>query len=647
MRIQFERWSNNASSLLEGELAFPEEIAEQCKDKLYAELFRESAEFQVMTQLLGGKYCEPSEQVRAHASNVPASNVLSERDFAVLDLLVGNYLVGKKLGEGSFAKVREGLHATTGEKVAVKVIDKEKAKQDTYMTKNLRREGQIHQMIRHPNIVQLLDILETENSYYLVTELCPGGNLMNRIYEKNYLEEAEVQKYIRQLVMAVEHLHRAGVVHRDLKIENLLLDENDNIKLIDFGLSNCGEILGYTDPFSTQCGSPAYAAPELLSRKKYGRKVDVWSIGVNMYAMLTGMLPFTVEPYSIKILHTKMVNKEINPLPPHLSSGAVSLLMDLLEPDPVKRPTIQQVMANPWLHQDQGPYKPTYLNRIHIKAINHRVVLHMTENMGYKYSEVLSTVLNNRASHTLAIYFLLDGRMERQARLYQEQLEKQCEPSQTRWVINERVTSSPKPAPEYPAKSISPAKDKKVNTGSTNGRSSEAGPAGSVASSSLEYLEISPLPARTPQTIRRLETQVVGGPGRCGMEALAGSGFTAHCWDSLVHELNSIYPVPCLRLTYRPLSPSHIPSLRTTTTPSPPARTWTPEPKSPARLTEARMDPMRLNGEFPAIGISRFLRKHSLPLFFRTKPEPAHSTDLSPYHMQPLLCKTGALKTLC
>lgn len=98
--------------------------------------------------------------------------------------------------------------------VAVKVIDKRKAKKDSYVTKNLRREGHIQQMIRHPNITQLLDILETENSYYLVMELCPGGNLMNRIYDKKRLDERETQKYIRQLVLAVEHLHRAGVVHR-------------------------------------------------------------------------------------------------------------------------------------------------------------------------------------------------------------------------------------------------------------------------------------------------------------------------------------------------------------------------------------------------------------------------------------------------
>lgn len=329
---------------------------------------------------------------------------------------VGHYLVGsRKLGEGSFAKVREGLHVLTGEKVAIKVIDKRRARKDTYVTKNLRREGQIQQMIRHPNITQLLDILETENSYYLVMELCPGGNLMHRIYEKKRLEEAEARRYIRQLISAVEHLHRAGVVHRDLKIENLLLDEDNNIKLIDFGLSNCAGILGHSDPFSTQCGSPAYAAPELLARKKYGPKIDVWSIGVNMYAMLTGTLPFTVEPFSLRALYQKMVDKEMNPLPTQLSTGAVSFLRSLLEPDPVKRPNIQQALANRWLHESHTGRVPcvTYPNRISLADLSPSVVLHMTQKLGYKNSDVINTVLANRACHILAVYFLLNKKLER------------------------------------------------------------------------------------------------------------------------------------------------------------------------------------------------------------------------------------------
>ncbi|XP_047421283.1 hormonally up-regulated neu tumor-associated kinase isoform X2 [Sciurus carolinensis] len=266
---------------------------------------------------------------------------------------VGNYLIGsRKLGEGSFAKVREGLHVLTGEKVAIKVIDKKRAKKDTYVTKNLRREGQIQQMIRHPNITQLLDILETENSYYLVMELCPGGNLMHKIYEKKRLEESEARRYIRQLISAVEHLHRAGVVHR----------------------------------------------------------------GVNMYAMLTGTLPFTVEPFSLRALYQKMVDKEMNPLPTQLSTGAINFLRSLLEPDPVKRPNIQQALANRWLNENytgKVPCNVTYPNRISLEDLSPSVVLHMTEKLGYKNSDVINTVLSNRACHILAIYFLLNKKLER------------------------------------------------------------------------------------------------------------------------------------------------------------------------------------------------------------------------------------------
>ncbi|XP_068251285.1 hormonally up-regulated neu tumor-associated kinase [Nyctibius grandis] len=485
---------------------------------------------------------------------------------------VGNYLIGRKLGEGSFAKVREGLHVLTGEKVAVKVIDKKRAKKDTYVTKNLRREGQIQQMIRHPNIAQLLDILETENSYYLVMELCPGGNLMHKIYEKKRLEEHEARKYIRQLILAVEHLHRAGVVHRDLKIENLLLDEDNNIKLIDFGLSNCAGILGYSDPFSTQCGSPAYAAPELLARKKYGPKIDVWSIGVNMYAMLTGTLPFTVEPFSLRALYQKMVDKEMNPLPTQLSTAAINFLRSLLEPDPAKRPNIQQALANRWLNENypgRAPPTVTYPNRIHLEDLSQSVLLHMTEKLGYKNSDVINTVLSNRASHTLAIYFLLNKKLERylaslrksegqdnichKNQLYQIEKYKankdSYEASAHNWVkelsfynlkdkkLKEQEKKGeilhrqlPKKTEKSPVSYRQPSsclisqiqntkallKDRKVTKAGGPEKDSSGGVSpfheplatktGCVTSNSLEYLEVQQAPPRTPRLLKRQES---------------------------------------------------------------------------------------------------------------------------------------------
>ncbi|XP_019352459.1 serine/threonine-protein kinase MARK1 isoform X1 [Alligator mississippiensis] len=324
---------------------------------------------------------------------------------------VGTYLVGKMINKGSFAKVMEGLHILTGEKVAIKVIDKKKAKQDSYVLKNMKREPRIHQMIKHPHVVQLYETLETENSYYMVMELCLGGDLMDRICDKKKLEEKEVRKYTQQIMAAVEHLHRHGIVHRDLKIENFLLDENNNIKIVDFGLSNAIKFEGLSQELlNTQCGSPAYAAPELLAHKNYGPKVDVWSIGVSMFAMLTGTLPFTVEPFNIKQLHQKMVTGEISPIPPDISPGAVHFIHSLLEPDPARRPSVKEAMKDKWLNEGfiRKPLNSiTYKNRLYPEELNPVVLNYMTKTMELSLSEVINILINNRPSSVMASYCLL------------------------------------------------------------------------------------------------------------------------------------------------------------------------------------------------------------------------------------------------
>jgi len=318
---------------------------------------------------------------------------------------VGHYLLGRKLGEGSFAKVKEGLHTLTGQKVAIKVIDKKKAKEDAYVSKNMRREGKLLQMIIHPNIIQLYELMETENSYYLVTELCEGGDLMDYICARKYLSEVCTRKFIRQIISAVDYLHRIGILHRDLKIENLLLDKNLNIKLIDFGLSNYTK----SELCITQCGSPAYAAPELLAHKKYGSKVDVWSIGVNMYAMLTGNLPFTVEPFNIKSLYNKMMKNEMNAIPEHLSKTGEELLRKLLNPDPLKRISLKEAMEHAWLNEGYAnPLKPfPYPNKPTEEQVNPTILRYMNSNMEFNVNEIAENIKSNKPSSSLATYYLL------------------------------------------------------------------------------------------------------------------------------------------------------------------------------------------------------------------------------------------------
>ncbi|XP_032399439.1 hormonally up-regulated neu tumor-associated kinase homolog [Etheostoma spectabile] len=330
---------------------------------------------------------------------------------------VGSYLVGKMINKGSFAKVMEGLHIGTGEKVAIKVIDKKKARQDSYVLKNMKREPRIHQMVRHPHIVVLLETLETENSYYMAMELCAGGDLMDRICERKRLEEREVRRYTRQILSAVEHLHKHGIVHRDLKIENFLLDEHNNIKIVDFGLSNTlkAESLSL-ELLNTQCGSPAYAAPELLAHRKYGPKVDVWSVGVSMFAMLTGTLPFTVEPFNIKHLHQKMVNGEISSIPGDVSKGAVAFVLSLLEPDPAKRPSVNAAMEERWINEGYAK-KPlhtlSHKNRLCPEDLNSSVLAYMKETLGYSLSEIIHTLTVNRPSAIMASYHLLLSKLSR------------------------------------------------------------------------------------------------------------------------------------------------------------------------------------------------------------------------------------------
>lgn len=202
---------------------------------------------------------------------------------------IGHYIIGKNIGEGTFGKVKLGTHILTGEKVAIKILEKRKIVEEADVQR-VSREIEILKMIRHPNIIQLFEIIETPKQLFLIMEYVSGGELFDYIVKKQKLTEQEACKYFQQIICGVEYLHELGIVHRDLKPENLLLDYQNNLKLVDFGLSNTykpGETL------KTACGSPCYAAPEMIEGKNYyGSRVDIWSCGVILFAMVAGYLPF-------------------------------------------------------------------------------------------------------------------------------------------------------------------------------------------------------------------------------------------------------------------------------------------------------------------------------------------------------------------
>ncbi|KAI5384965.1 CBL-interacting serine/threonine-protein kinase 12 [Lathyrus oleraceus] len=204
------------------------------------------------------------------------------------NLLLGRFELGKLLGHGTFAKVHLAKNIKTGEAVAIKIISKDKILKSGLVS-HIKREISILRRVRHPNIVQLFEVMATKTKIYFVMEYVRGGELFNKV-AKGRLKEEVARKYFQQLICAVEFCHARGVFHRDIKPENLLLDENGNLKVSDFGLSAVSDEIKQDGLFHTFCGTPAYVAPEVLSRKGYdGGVLDGF-----LLSLLTFLLGFLI-----------------------------------------------------------------------------------------------------------------------------------------------------------------------------------------------------------------------------------------------------------------------------------------------------------------------------------------------------------------
>ncbi|OAA34779.1 serine/threonine protein kinase [Metarhizium rileyi] len=260
-------------------------------------------------------------------------------EFSSSDLKsVGNYTLGRLIGKGSFGKVYLATHKlTNGSKVVLKSAHKD----DT----NLAREIHHHRQFVHPHIARLYEVIVTENLVWLVLEYCSGDELYNYLLQHGPLRVEKVQKIFCQLVGAVSYVHMQSCVHRDLKLENILLDKNENVKLVDFGFTR--EYEGRTNYLQTFCGTTCYAAPEMLKGEKYaGEKVDVWSLGIILYALLCGELPFDDDDDSVT--RTRILSEEPK-YPDHLTPDAVSLLKLLLSKRALPRPSFPDILAHPFL----------------------------------------------------------------------------------------------------------------------------------------------------------------------------------------------------------------------------------------------------------------------------------------------------------
>ncbi|KAL6991237.1 CBL-interacting serine/threonine-protein kinase 20 [Sarracenia purpurea var. burkii] len=258
--------------------------------------------------------------------------------------LMGRYELGKLLGQGTFAKVYHARNLKSGQSVAVKVIDKEKVMK-VGLIDQIKREISVMKLVRHPNVVQLYEVMASKTKIYFVMEYAKGGELFNKV-AKGKLKEDVARKYFQQLVASVDFCHSRGVYHRDLKPENLLLDENGNLKVSDFGLSALLETKRQDGLLHTTCGTPAYVAPEVINKRGYdGEKADIWSCGVVLFVLLAGYLPF--QDPNLMEMYKKISRGEFKC--PHWFPAEVrKLLSRILDPNPYTRITVAKLMENPW-----------------------------------------------------------------------------------------------------------------------------------------------------------------------------------------------------------------------------------------------------------------------------------------------------------
>ncbi|CAI5707301.1 unnamed protein product [Peronospora effusa] len=264
------------------------------------------------------------------------------------------YKLGKELGAGTFSVVREATHKKTNERFAIKCIKRAQLTTDDLQA--LVAEVKILREMQHPHIVKLYDVFQEEKYFFLVTEFMPGGELFERIVQKNFYSEREARDLVKVLLETIAFCHDADVVHRDLKPENLLLssaDDDADIKLADFGFAKKAAIQSRDVGLSTACGTPGYVAPEILMSKPYGKEVDIWSIGVITYILLCGYPPFHHDNQGMLFRLIKAGRYEFDsPYWDDVSVEAKDLISKMLILAPTERWTARQLLDHPWIAAD-------------------------------------------------------------------------------------------------------------------------------------------------------------------------------------------------------------------------------------------------------------------------------------------------------
>ena len=273
------------------------------------------------------------------------------------------------------------------------------------------REIKILKKTRHRNIVHLYNDINTEKLIYLIMEYVKGKELLAYINEKNKLNENESCYYFQQIISGIEYLEKLKIVHRDIKLENIIIEDNKNIKILDFGFSNFYQ---KNNILYSSCGSLCYASPEMVEGKKYsGSCVDIWSSGIVLFAMLCGYLPFTDS--NDQKLFKKIVEGKLY-FPHYLSEQAKDLLNKVLTKDPLKRITINKIKKHPWfnLNNPKITMSPGFLINEIVIPIDLDIINKMVNIYGYSGKEIKIDLLKNKHNNrTTTYYLLLDSKIRK------------------------------------------------------------------------------------------------------------------------------------------------------------------------------------------------------------------------------------------
>ena len=258
---------------------------------------------------------------------------------------VGLYNLERTLGTGATGKVKLARHSKTGEEVGVKIIKKELFYDKPTLRLKVQREISVMKLMFHPHVIKIFDVLEDSKYLFLIIEYASKGELFNFLVQKRKINNKEALCFFQQIISGLEYCHKHRICHRDLKLENILLDFDYNIKIADFGMASL------TIPdimLKTFCGSPHYASPEIISNEPYnGIKSDIWSCGIILYTLVTGKLPFDEENDNIRKLFNK-IRFEPAKIPKTIPGECRDLIRSLLTINPEKRITIEKIKQHIW-----------------------------------------------------------------------------------------------------------------------------------------------------------------------------------------------------------------------------------------------------------------------------------------------------------